>query len=200
MNDDFSKTLSVLLIDTKSSCVSKLQRALCDYGYDIVARVNQAQDVLAIIHTHNPELLVVDITTPTQSILDQLAIVYHHCPRPVILFAEQDTPQLIQQVLKSGISAYIVDDIQMQRLPSIIRIAVARFREQLGLREELEKIKEKLQERKLLEKAKGVLMEQQGMSEDQAYQCIRKMAMDKGLTLSVVAENIMDVVALLKSS
>ncbi|WP_156490259.1 ANTAR domain-containing response regulator, partial [Oleiphilus sp. HI0086] len=47
------------------------------------------------------------------------------------------------------------------------------------------------------EKAKGLLMKQKGLSEDEAYTSLRKLAMDKGQPIVKVAESIIDVFSLL---
>lgn len=51
-------------------------------------------------------------------------------------------------------------------------------------------IQEELEARKKIEKAKGILMKEQGLSEDEAYNLIRKSSMDKRLHMKDVAEAI----------
>lgn len=51
-------------------------------------------------------------------------------------------------------------------------------------------IQEELEARKKIEKAKGILMRQKGLSEEQAYELLRKASMNKRLTMKDVAEAI----------
>lgn len=51
-------------------------------------------------------------------------------------------------------------------------------------------IQEELEARKKIEKAKGILMKQSGLTEEQAYELIRKTSMNKRLTMKDVAEAI----------
>lgn len=55
----------------------------------------------------------------------------------------------------------------------------------------------KLLERKVIERAKGLLMTHQGLTEEQAYQRLRSMAMNKKLKLAEIAQRILDVEDLL---
>jgi response regulator NasT len=48
-----------------------------------------------------------------------------------------------------------------------------------------------------VERAKGVLMERSGLTEDQAYQKLRSMAMNRKLRLGEVAQRVLDVEDLL---
>ncbi len=49
-------------------------------------------------------------------------------------------------------------------------------------------VQEELEARKKIEKAKGIIMKEQGLTEEQAYELIRKASMNKRLTMKDVAE------------
>lgn len=55
-----------------------------------------------------------------------------------------------------------------------------------------------MQDRKTIDRAKGLLMQRQGLTEQAAYEKLRKTAMDKGLKLAEVARRLMEVVDLLE--
>lgn len=69
-------------------------------------------------------------------------------------------------------------------------------RELLELEGLLASLKDTLEERKLIEKAKSVLMDHQGMQEEQAWQTLRKMAMDKNQRMVEIARALLTVKAL----
>ena len=185
-----------LLVDPVHSRSSLLKRALTENEYHIVEQVTDVTQIVERTESHQPDILVVGMDLPDDETLHQMVELRKRHPLPVIVFAEKDTPQMIQKVVAAGVSAFIVDDIQVQRLPSIINIAIARFKEQQSLVKELNITKTKLANRKILERAKGLLMSQKGMSEDEAYTSLRKMAMDKGKSIVSVSENIIDVLKL----
>ena len=109
------------------------------------------------------------------------------------MFAEQDVPQTLQRAIGAGVSVYVVDGLQPQLVKSIIEVAIARFREYQALRNELEKTRNQLADRKLIERAKGLLMQHRNCNEEDAYQTMRKMAMDKSQRLIDVARCIIDI-------
>ncbi len=195
--ETLSKKERALLVDPLDSRAALLRRALRENAYPIIETVTEACLMLAKAEEHQPDILVVGMDLPDEDTLQQLVELRERMPLPVIVFAEKDAPPLVKKVVKAGVSAFIVDDIQAQRLPSIINIAVARFHEQQGLIKELNSTKTKLAERKTLEKAKGLLMKQKALSEDEAYTSLRKLAMDKGQPIVKVAESIIDVFSLL---
>ncbi len=65
------------------------------------------------------------------------------------------------------------------------------------LRAELADANLKLSERKQVERAKGILMKSRGVGEDEAYQMLRRMAMDRGKRLGEIAQQLIDMADLL---
>jgi response regulator NasT len=74
---------------------------------------------------------------------------------------------------------------------------MARFEHEQGLRLELAQAKTELQDRKVIDRAKGLLMQRQGVTEQVAFEKLRKAAMDKGLKLGEVAQRMLDAADLL---
>ena len=83
------------------------------------------------------------------------------------------------------------------RIRPILDVAMARFQHEQSLRQELAQARNELQERKVIDRAKGLLMQRQGLTEQAAYEKLRKTAMDRGLKLAEVAQRILDVADLL---
>ena len=75
-------------------------------------------------------------------------------------------------------------DGRILRIMSEYTEPLARFRREQKLQGELTDTRRQLAERKLIERAKGVLMARNRMTEDQAYQKLRSMAMNKKLRLA----------------
>jgi response regulator NasT len=72
-----------------------------------------------------------------------------------------------------------------------------RFNREQKLLDELSDTRRQLADRKLIERAKGVLMARNRLTEEEAYQRLRSMAMNKKLKLAEVAQRILDVEDLL---
>ena len=83
------------------------------------------------------------------------------------------------------------------RIRPILDVALARFEHEQGLRRELADARTELKDRKANDRAKGMLMQRQGLSEQAAYDKLRKAAMDKGMRLGDVAQRMLDVADLL---
>lgn len=190
-------TITVMLIEKKPSNHSLLKEALIDFGYHVTKHLSFDENILDQIDICTPEILILVTDSPSNKMLKDLAEVNQLLPLPIVIFSENDSPNVIQQAIKSGVSAYVVNEILPQRIQSIISVANERFKAVQSLRNELKQAKVQLESRKYIDRAKGLLMEQKRMSENEAYKTLRKMAMDQSCSLAIVAKNIIDVCQLL---
>lgn len=190
---------NVLLIEEQQSRSSILKKTLLEFRYFISQHAPLDIDIMKQVHLFQPDMLILSTDEPTAELLNTLAEINQLLPLPIIIFAENDSPNLIKGAIKAGVSAYVVSEIIPQRLNSIISVANERFKAEQALRTELQRTKDQLESRKYVEKAKGIIMEQKQLNEQQSYDLLRKMAMDQSNSLSSVAKNIIDVHALLSA-
>ena len=85
-----------------------------------------------------------------------------------------------------------------ERVRAIVEMSVSRFRAFEKLRTELDETRRQLADRKLVDRARGILMKQRALSEEQAYEALRKAAMDNNLRLGEVAQSVITAAGLLK--
>ena len=189
--------LKVLLVKDDPERSELLRQSLLEFGHTVVGETTITDDLLRTIEKTDPELLVIDSDSPGNMLLSRLRELALHRPLPVVLFTEDDNRAVISQAVRAGVSAYIVDGLDQNRLGAILDIAMTRFDETKRLRQELEDTRANLAERKAVERAKGILMKQRSFDESQAYHALRKMAMDKNLRIGQVAENLIAVAELL---
>lgn len=187
---------NVLLIEDEHRG-SILKKTLREFEYHISHHAPLHTDIMEQVNQFQPDMLILATDEPSEALLKTLAEINQLLPLPIIIFAENDSPNLIKGAIKSGVSAYVVSEIIPQRLNSIISVANERFKSEQALRNELKRAKDQLESRKFVEKAKGIIMEQKQLNEQQAYTLLRKMAMDQGNSLAIVSKNLIDVHALL---
>ena len=80
---------------------------------------------------------------------------------------------------------------------AIVDAAIERFVQFSDLSRELAKTRAQLSERKAVDQAKGILMKQRGMSEDEAYRALRKLAMSSNKRIGEIAESVVAAAQLL---
>jgi len=187
--------LNVLLIEDETAD-QLLEKILVAKGYLVANTATSKTDIQSLVE-NSTDIVIFNIDSPKKYFQDI------HClsqkqSLPIIIFASDDTADTINQIIKSGVSAYVVNNGEPNRIDSIINIAIARFNEQQRLKNELEKTKSRLEERKLVDRAKGILIKTRGFTEDDAYHTLRKLAMDRNIAIGEMAKNVIAMAELLK--
>ena len=174
-----------------------LRIGLLESGYDIIASLPADLYLPERIAQLQPDMIIVDAESDARDVLEHIVIATRDERRPIVLFTDDGAADSIDAAMAAGVSAYIVAGLQAERIAPVLNVALARFRQDEKLRAELDDTRHKLAERKVIERAKGLLMTHHGLSEDQAYQRLRSMAMNKKLKLAEIAQRIIDVEDLL---
>ena len=190
-------TLKVLVID-EFDTDQLIESSLRQYGYEIATLKLHALHLVEVVKTLKPDVVILNLYTPDENVLTMIRDINAQHSVPVVMFAEDQQTETINQVIKAGVSAYIVDGLEPKRLKAIIDIAIARFKDQQALKDELKKTKTQLEDRKLVDRAKAILIKSQGYTEDQAYHALRKLAMERTVTLGEMAKNVIAMVELFK--
>lgn len=128
------------------------------------------------------------MANPDRDTLEHVAMVSDTQARAVALFVDQTDEALTQAALTTGVSAYVVDGLQMHRIKPVLDTAIARFQVMRKMRSELVAAKQALTDRKTIDRAKGIIMRQRGMSEEAAYKLLRQTAMGQGRKIIDVAQ------------
>ena len=189
--------MRVLVVDDSDERAATLREGLVMAGHEVVASLFSPLELLQAVEDLQPDVIVIDTESPTRDVLEHVVIVSQSSPRPIVMFASDSGGDAIRDAVRAGVSAYVVDGLDTGRVNSIVEVACARFEQFQNLKAELAEANLKLSERKLVERAKGLLMQSRGMSEDDAYHALRKLAMSKKLRLGDVAQQVLDAAELL---
>lgn len=174
-----------------------LRISLLENGCNIVAVLPADAFLGERIAQLQPELIVVDAESDARDALEHVVLATRDQRRPIVLFTDDDDVTHVPDAVAAGVCGYVVAGQAPERIRPVLAVAMARFRHEQGLRRELADARSELQGRKVIERAKGVLMDRQRLSETEAFEKLRRTAMEKGLKLREVAQRIVDVADLL---
>ncbi len=189
--------LKVLVIDESCGRAAAVCAGLVMAGHQVAAVLASARDLPEQVASIKPDIILIETDAPSRDTLEHLAAMERDAPRPVIVFARESDSEQIGAAIRAGVSAYVVDGLEPERLGPIIDVALARFEKHQALKTELVEATRKLSDRKRVEKAKGILMKSRGLDEDAAYSALRKLAMDRGKSMAAVAQDVIDMARLL---
>lgn len=179
----------ILVADNLDNSIGLVLAAAAE-GYRVVKQVGPHDEANSYIEQFHPDGMIVISDEMDREILREMRAVTANNPLPMVVFTRDSTESSINAAVRAGASAYVVDCEDVSRIGSLMRVAKTRFKEQELLHKELHEAKKALSERKQIDKAKGIIMKQKSMSEDQAYQAMRKLAMNHNKRIGDIADQI----------
>lgn len=173
------------------------RKALQDSSYTITHATQQSISLLKEVERQEPDIILIDTKRPTKETISSLNTLADFNPKPVVIFTEQEQPELMRESIQAGVSAFVAGETSPDRTKYILDVAMVRFAKFQQLKNELSSAKQQLESRKWIDQAKALLIEQQNMTEQQAYSSIRKVAMDNGQKMEDVAKNLIAMMQLM---
>lgn len=174
-----------------------LRIGLLENGFNLVAVLPADVFLHERLNQLQPDMIIVDAESEARDALEHVVMATRDARRPIVMFTNDNDTSHVKDAVAAGVSAYIVAGLSAERIRPILHVAMARFQHEQALRQELAATKSQLQDRKVIDRAKGMLMQRQGLSEQAAFEKMRRTAMDKGLKLGEVAQRMLDVMDLL---
>ena len=181
--------LKVLLVDDQPGRIGLTQPALEAAGCQVHVSMSALQ-LSAQVESIEPDAVIISIDSPDRDTLEHICVMSGNCPRPVVMFTDDSDPDTIRAAIQAGVVSYVVSGLDPARLRPILDVAISRFQAFQAMHDQLAQAQQQLEENKLVDQAKRRLIRQLGVSENEAYQQLRKLAMDSGTRLADAARKL----------
>jgi response regulator NasT len=184
------------MTDTLRIAVADDEPRMCDYyreilptlGHQVVHAARTGAELVDACRATHPELVITDIKMPDMDGIDAALEICKEEPIPVILVSAYHDPALFKRAREEHILAYLVKPIKQPDLEAAIAIAMQRSEQFRALRKETGELRQALEDRKVIERAKGVLMKRGGLTEQEAFRRLQKMARDQNRKMIEVSQ------------
>jgi response regulator NasT len=199
------RSLRIVIIDESAVRAAILEEGLRagsggeDGGTHEIHHVRDTINLLARIGAVDPDVILIDLESPSRDTLEQMFQVSRLARRPIAMFVDKSDSATVQAAIDAGVSAYVVDGLRKERVRSIIDVTISRFHAFDRLQSELQQARSALEDRKIIEQAKAILMQQRACSEDDAYALLRRTAMNQNRKIAELARSLVAAAALLRA-
>lgn len=182
--------MKILIADDESLIRMGLRSMLRELGHEVIM-AKDGKEALLLGAKEEPEMAVLDINMPHVNGLQVARVLYKHRPIPLLFLTAYSDLNLIEQATDLPIMGYLIKPIQSAELHAAMTVALKRFQEKQNESTLRERAEERLENRIFVDRAKGKLIDR-GMSEEEAYHHLQKMARDQRLSLRDVANQLLD--------
>ena len=161
----------VAIVDDHERSRAALRAAIWAAGGEVAGEAYRGADALALVQGTRPHVAVFAVGLPDGDGIDVATEVIDKAGCPVVLFTSHTDEKLAERAREAGVMAYLLKPLRPAELAPALDLAVARFRE-------TQELKQTLEDRKVIQRAKGRLMARHALTEEQAFQRMRRAAMD----------------------
>ncbi len=182
--------MRVVIAEDEAIIRMDLREMLEEEGHDVVGEARDGAEALALVRDLRPEIVFMDIEMPVMTGLEAARVIADDALAPVVMVTAFSQSAYVDEASRSGAMAYLIKPFTKADILPAMALAVARFAETRLLADEVADLSERLETRKALDRAKGVLMSR-GMTEQEAFTRLQRLAMDKRKSLREVAEAIL---------
>jgi two-component system, response regulator PdtaR len=168
-----------------------LKETLEDEGYEVVGDCGRGDQAIELVRDLKPDVVILDIKMPGLDGIETCRRISSERDAAVVILTAFSQRDLIESARDAGALAYLVKPFSRRELVPAVEIARARHRELRALSEHADTLAERLDTRKIVDRAKGQLMDQQGLTEADAFAYIQQTAMRRRTTMKAVAQEIL---------
>jgi len=182
---------SALVVSTSPPAASSLVLDLEAVGIHVLGAVAWGNLVQEVTRTA-PDVIVAQEAAPSAGLFESAALLLASTPRPLLLFTQDPDADKMEAAVRAGVTVYVVNGYTSARLRSLIHLALARFKVEQKLRDEVSQLSSRFEERKLVDRAKGILMRARQVPEDEAFKMLRAASMHANLRVGQVSQQVID--------
>jgi response regulator NasT len=178
----------ILIAEDETIIRLDLRELLEQAGFEVCAEAKDGLEAVELARSEQPDLAVLDVKMPRLDGIEAARRILDERPIPIVMLTAYGQDELVSRAVEAGVFGYLVKPFRETDLLPAIKAARARHEELAALREEAESLTEALAARKSIERAKGLLMAKEGLTEQEAFERLRRASQLAGRPLKVVAE------------
>lgn len=184
--------MRVIIADDEPITRMDLREMLENEGHQVIGEAADGFDAVELCRKQEPDLVIMDVKMPLMDgLMASHILTDEQLADAVVLLTAYSDREFIEEAKKSGVSSYLVKPVDERSFIPALEIALERGREMKKLKKDFHTISQRLENRTLIEQAKGVLMSRRGMTEQEAYDYIRKVSRMKNISMKKVADVIL---------
>ncbi len=179
-----------MLYGQDKKLLSGVKNTLTSGGHIFTGFSSNPSGILRHVRSIQPDLLMIEVTGSFSEVRSTIEVIDDEVLAACILILDSRADDAFDFLKKSRVVTYITKPVYDVVLMQIVDLSTGNYRRVREYEEKVSELDNALKNRKLVEKAKWLLVEKHGMTENEAYDAIRKKSRDNRMTMKDMAEAI----------
>ena len=180
--------MRVLIAEDETLIRLDLRALLEQGGIEVCGEARNGVEAVELAEQLEPDVVLLDVKMPELDGIEAARRIVERRPTPIVIVSAYGEAELVKRAVEVGVFGYLTKPFREQDVVPAIRTACARHEDLASLRAETDSLAEALAARKAIDRAKGILMDREGLTEQEAFERLRKASQISGRPLKVVAE------------
>lgn len=184
---------TVVIVDDEPVTRMDLADMLEEAGFLVAGEAGDGFDAVELCEARRPDVVLMDVKMP---VFDGLTAAETILSRDlagcvVLLTAFQDR-EIVEKAGRIGVTGYLAKPIDPRSLLPTLELALAQSQRLRGSQEQTRLVRQQMEDDRLIHKAQRTMARRMGCTEEEAYHKMRRMAMDKRVTVAVMARRLLE--------
>lgn len=179
----------ILVVDDEPITRMDISEILKEANYNVVGEAKDGYEAIEKCEQYKPDFVIMDVKMPLLDGLKAAKVINEKkLSRGVVLLTAYSNKEFIEEAKKIGIIGYIIKPIDEKSFIPNLEIIFSKQEEFEKLEKKYLKTAQKLEDRRKIDIAKSILMRNQNLSENEAYEYIRNLSMNKRTDMGKIAD------------
>ncbi|TFE23557.1 ANTAR domain-containing response regulator [Cohnella luojiensis] len=183
---------SIVVVDDDPIIRMDIREMLEEHGYSVTGEAKNGQEAIEITVKLKPDLVIMDMKMPIMGGIKAARLIRKLQNSAVLILTAYSQKDLVQEAREAGVTAYLVKPVSEENLLPAVEIALSQKEQMDTLKEALKELEQSIEGRKIIEKAKGIVMRAYSVDEEEAFRRMRAASMESRISLSKLAECILE--------
>ena len=184
---------TAVIVDDEPVTRMDLADMLEEAGFRVAGEAGDGFDAVELCEEKRPDVVLMDVKMPVfDGLTAAETILSRELAGCVVLLTAFQDREIVERAGRIGVTGYLAKPIDPRCLLPTLELALAQSERLQGSREQTRLVRQQMEDDRLVHRAQRAMARRMGCTEEEAYHKMRRMAMDKRVTVASLARRLLE--------